>query len=89
MRNYLNERIKTFSLSEQDRNAVQAFKKKYAIQVKNVNKISKITFFLPRGIDEDEFENFDTIDGIMADLKKIYPGSIVTHDYDKFTVEEL
>ena len=57
--------------------------------IRKIEKISKITFTLSKGIDEEEMENFDKIDRIIAILEKTYPGSIVKHDYDKFIVEEL
>ena len=57
--------------------------------IRKIEKISKITFILNKGIDEDEIENFSKIDNIMDILKRTYPTSIIKHDYDKFIVEEL
>jgi hypothetical protein len=64
-------------------------KSKFDAPVKKVEEKRKITFTLAKGIDEQEFENFDKIDNIIAFLEKTFKGSIVKHDYDKFTVEEL
>lgn len=59
------------------------------VKVKKVDMKRTITFTLSKGIDENDFDNFDKIDTIHEILKKAYPKSITTHDYNKFIVEEL
>lgn len=48
-----------------------------------------IKFKFKAGLDENDFDNFNKIDSILDFLKKKYPGSIVEHDFDTFTVKEL
>jgi hypothetical protein len=58
-------------------------------KIKGIDKKLRVVFRLQRPIDEEEVENFDKIDKTIAMLEKMYPGSIVKHDWDKFIVEEL
>lgn len=73
-----------------DASAVKSIEKTYTdVKFKEVTRKSTITFKMKKDIDENNFDNFAKIDGILAFLKKRYKGSIVTHDFDKFIVEEL
>lgn len=61
-------------------------------ELKGVDTIDSkrtIVFKFKAGLDENEFENFNKIDGIIAFLEKKYPGSIVEHQFNIFTVKEL
>ncbi len=64
-------------------------KSKFGVKMVKIDEKRKITFKLSKGIDENDTANFDLIDDITSFLEKSFKGSIVKHDYDKFTVEEL
>jgi len=73
-----------------DKAAAKAIEKAYPdVKFKEIARKSVITFKMKNFIDENDFDNFAKIDGIMAFLKKKYKGAIVSHDFDKFIVEEL
>lgn len=64
-------------------------KSKFDVKIAKIDEKRKITFKLSEGIDENATANFDLIDDIISFLEKSFKGSIVKHDYDRFTVEEL
>jgi hypothetical protein len=73
-----------------DKKAAKSIEKAYPdVKFKEVTRKAVITFKMKDFIDENEFDNFAKIDGIMVFLKKQYKGAIVKHDFDKFIVEEL
>lgn len=77
-------------LDPADKNAAKSIQKVYPdIKFKDITRKAVITFKMKDFIDENDFNNFSKIDGIMAFLKKQYKGAIVKHDFDKFIVEEL
>ena len=71
-------------------NAVaKMIEKKFGIKIKKVEMKRMITFHLSKPIDENDWDNFDKIDGIHDLLKKSFKGSTTEHEYDKFIVKEL
>jgi hypothetical protein len=58
-------------------------------KMKKVDTRMRIVFHLKKPIDEQEFSNFNRIDGTISMLEKMYPSAVVRHDWDKFIVEEL
>jgi len=57
--------------------------------VQSIDSKRTVIFKFKEGLDENNFDNFNKIDKIIAFLKKQYPGSIVKHDFNTFTVKEL
>lgn len=73
-----------------DKKAAKSIEKAYPdIKFKEITRKAVITFKMKDFIDENDFDNFAKIDAIMDFLKKQYKGAIVSHDFDKFIVEEL
>ena len=73
-----------------DKAAVKAIEKTYPeVKFTEVSRKAVITFKMKNYIDENDFDNFAKIDAILKFLKKKYKGALVTHDFDKFIVEEL
>jgi len=71
-----------------DRKVVATLEKKFGVKIKKMDVRKKVVIQLKDGIDENEFENFSLIDGINDFLEKAYGTGIVTHDFDKFMVEQ-
>ena len=57
--------------------------------VQSIDSARVIKFKFKEGLDEADFDNFKKIDAVLAFLKKKYPGSIIEHDFNTFTVKEL
>lgn len=57
--------------------------------IQSIDSKRTIVFKFKQGLDEADFDNFSKIDGIIEFLEKKYPGSIVEHDFNQFTVKEL
>lgn len=73
-----------------DKSAAKAIEKTFPdVKFKDISRKAVITFKMKNFIDENDFDNFAKIDGILDFLKKKYKGAIVSHDFDKFIVEEL
>ena len=57
--------------------------------VQTIDSKRTVVFKFKEGLDENNFDNFNKIDAVIAFLEKKYPGSIVEHDFNQFTVKEL
>jgi len=74
--------------SGKEKAIARSFKKLHGVDVKKVDIQKVTTYFLKDGIDENKWDNFNLIDDIHKMLEKIYPNSLITHDFDRFRIEE-
>jgi len=89
MTNYEKYLLKESGGEPKDQSIGKMITKITGEKVTKIDKKLRVVFHIRNFIDHEDMANFDKIDKTVAMLEKMYPGASVSHEWDKFVVEEL